>query len=113
MAIRRSQASTSGSSFMSPAPLSAMNSSAGWNKSFTVIVSSSSIFFKSLAVPSNMVICVSCPQACIQPSFSDFHATSESSVTGSASISARMPSTFPAECFPATVAITPVLQTFT
>ena len=48
-----------------------MVSSAGWKKSFTAPLSSLSMALNIFAAPSRTVVCISCPQACITPLFTD------------------------------------------
>ena len=87
-------------------PLGAF-SSAGWKMSFTVPGSSLRIPQSTLAAQSSMAACVSCPQACMTPSFSLEKARPVFSVTGSASISARI-ATQPPGFSPFIRATTPV-----
>mmetsp|Transcript_37671 Transcript_37671/g.64247 ORF Transcript_37671/g.64247 Transcript_37671/m.64247 type:complete len:232 (+) Transcript_37671:704-1399(+) len=66
-------------------------SSAGWNTNRTVPTISSSTFFNSAAAPSNMVVCPSCPQACILCGLCDLKVSmfGVASSMGRASMSAR------------------------
>ena len=77
--------------FRAPAP----PSSAGWNTSFTVPRSEASRSFRSAAAPRSIVVCASCPQACIFPSTLLLKGTSVSSWMGRASMSARRPTVGP------------------
>mmetsp|Transcript_36638 Transcript_36638/g.93585 ORF Transcript_36638/g.93585 Transcript_36638/m.93585 type:complete len:214 (-) Transcript_36638:287-928(-) len=65
-------------------------SSAGWNTMRTVPLMSFSFCLSSLAAPSSIDMCPSCPQACILPGFLDANSLVSSdrgSTTGSASMS--------------------------
>mmetsp|Transcript_16746 Transcript_16746/g.41104 ORF Transcript_16746/g.41104 Transcript_16746/m.41104 type:complete len:346 (-) Transcript_16746:304-1341(-) len=86
---------------MAPRPASSIRrapappSSAGWNTSRTVPGSSASMPFSTLAAPSSMAVWPSCPHACILPGvwLRRSSGMSASSVSGSASMSARSPTT--------------------
>ena len=62
-------------------------SSSGWNTSFIFPHISFWCSFNSFAAPRSMVVCISCPQACMQL-FSDAKGTGASSFIARASISA-------------------------
>ena len=80
-----SKAPTSTSSFAPPGRVSSLC----WKISLTVPAKSSLCLQSSFAVPSSIATCMSCPQACIMPGSSLLYGSPVSSVTGSASISAR------------------------
>ena len=73
--------------FLAPAlPIS----SAGWKTKFTVPLKMR-VRDKCQAAASSIVVCPSCPHACIRPSWVDLWANVLSSFSGRASISARRP----------------------
>ncbi len=63
--------------------------------SFIVPQSSSWCSFNSFAAPSSIVVCISCPQACILPGSLLLYSTSASSFIGRASISAPISTVLP------------------
>ena len=70
-------------------------SSAGWKNIFTIPVSSDSISLSRIAAPSAAAVWMSCPQACITPLFLEAKGSPVSSVSGSASVSARSATVLP------------------
>mmetsp|Transcript_28647 Transcript_28647/g.93591 ORF Transcript_28647/g.93591 Transcript_28647/m.93591 type:complete len:263 (+) Transcript_28647:436-1224(+) len=86
-------------------------SSAGWKMSRTSPGSSASCALSIRAAPSSIVMCASCPHACILPEFVEWKSTSVlSSWTGNASMSARSATEGP-PFFAPIVATTPVSAT--
>ena len=81
--------SSAPSSIMAFAPGLSPCSSAGWKISRTLPGISASMSLRTIAAPSSMAVCASCPHACMTPSFFDLYGTSFSSCRGSASMSAR------------------------
>ena len=82
-------------------------SSAGWKTKRMLPASDSRASDASCASPSAMAACVSCPQACITPSFSEAKGRSVFSGTGKASMSARQSTHGPLRA-PFTSAVAPV-----
>ena len=80
-------------------------SSSGWNTSFTVPESSCRCCISSWAAPSSIAVCISWPQACIQP-FSDRKDRPDCSCPRRASMSARSRMQRPVSV-PVTVAVRP------
>src|SRR5881394_3685209 len=84
-------------------------SSAGW-KITTAVPEKLRVSARYLAPPSSIAVCPSCPQACILPGLMERYGRLVCSSMGSASMSARRPTTFPAPCpLPRITPTTPVL----
>ena len=87
-------------------------SSPGWKISLIVPSNWSLIWFKIAAAPSTELVCTSCPQACITPTFLEAKSSPVFSVIGRASISPRMAKTFLDGLTPSMCATIPVLTKF-
>ena len=81
-------------------------SSAGWKISAT-FPAKPLVSHKYLAAPKSIVVCPSCPQACIIPVLLDLYFLLVISVNGNASISALSPIVFPLD-LPLIIATIPV-----